>query len=214
MEPSLITIVEYSAGNPTSVQRALAAVGVQSEITSDPGLIRVAKRVIFPGVGHAGSTMEVLIERGLDNALRDVARRGTPLLGICVGGQLMLERSEESQAPCLGLIRGSVRKFPDLGEHLKVPHMGWNRVVVQTTGKGRPHPIFSELPKANEMYFVHSYYMAPSDPACVLGNSEHGIPFVCAMAQDNLVALQFHPEKSGPLGLNVLRRFAQWEPSC
>lgn len=214
MEPFLITIVDYSAGNPTSVQRALAAVGVQAEITSDPQRVSQAARVIFPGVGHAGSTMAVLKERGLDRALVAVAEAGKPLLGICVGGQLLLEISEESGSACLGLIAGAVRKFPDLGPALKVPHMGWNRVKVLTPSDQTPHPILSDLPPANELYFVHSYYMDPTDSSRVVGTSEHGIKFVCAMAQDNLVAVQFHPEKSGPLGLQILKRFAHWEPSC
>lgn len=210
----MITIVDYSAGNPTSVRRALAAVGVESEISSDPERLIRAERVVFPGVGHAASTMAVLAERGLDQALTEVAQRGTPLLGVCVGGQMMLERSEEADTRCLALIPGTVKKFPELDRRLKVPHMGWNRVFVHPWANGKPHPVLAELPQQNEVYFVHSYYMAPSDPGTILGTTEHGLQFACAIARDNLVAVQFHPEKSGPLGLSVLKQFAEWSPSC
>lgn len=210
----MITIVDYSAGNPTSVRRALAATGVQSEITSDPDRVRNADRIVFPGVGHAASTMAVLAERGLDEALKEVAGRGVPFLGVCVGGQMMLETSEESDTSCLGLIRGAVKRFPDFTGGLKVPHMGWNRLQIRTTTAGKPHPVLAGLPGENEVYFVHSYFMAPTETETVLATTEHGIEFVSAFAENNLVAVQFHPEKSGPFGLSVLERFANWTPTC
>lgn len=205
----MITIVDYDAGNPTSVKRALAAVGVESVVTPDPDVVRRAERIIFPGVGHATSTMAVLVERGLDQALRDAFAAGTPILGVCVGAQLLLTHSEEGDTPCLDLVPGRVRRFPPLPPELKVPHMGWNQLRVL-----REHPVLSGIPEQNELYFVHSYYLEPTDSACVLATTEHGIEFASAFQHRNLVAVQFHPEKSGPLGLRVLERFAQWRPAC
>jgi glutamine amidotransferase len=206
----VISIVDYDAGNPTSVKRALAAVGVDSVITPDPEQVRHAERIIFPGVGHARSTMAVLKERGLDQALVDAFARGTPILGVCVGAQLILTRSEEGDTPCLGLVPGTVKRFPTLPAGLKVPHMGWNRITL----RGRPHPLFADLPAENEFYFVHSYYLEPEEDDCVLATTEHGVRFASAFAHANLAAFQFHPEKSGPLGLALLERFARWNPEC
>jgi glutamine amidotransferase len=206
----VITIVDYDAGNPTSVQRALAAVGTESRISPDPDHVRRAERVIFPGVGHARSAMEVLQRRGLDQALREAFQQGTPILGVCVGAQLSLTRSEEGDTPCLALLPGSVRRFPALSRELKVPHMGWNRIEVQQPA----HPLLAGVPAQNEFYFVHSYYLDPTDATSVLATSDHGIRFAAAFAHRNLAAVQFHPEKSGPLGLAVLERFTRWSPAC
>jgi imidazole glycerol-phosphate synthase subunit HisH len=208
----MITIVEYNAGNPTSVRRALAAVGVDSVVSGDSAEVRQAERIIFPGVGRASSTMDVLKARGLDVALREAFARGVPLLGICIGAQVSLSFSEEDDTPCLGLLNGRVRRFPrSVTQHdvapLKVPHMGWNRISVRGT-----HPVLQGVPAVNEFYFVHSYYPDPEDASAVLAHSEHGVDFPCAFAHENLVATQFHPEKSGPLGLELLRRFAHWRP--
>lgn len=205
----MITIVDYAAGNPTSVKRALRAVGEDGIVTPDADRVRRADRIIFPGVGHAASTMSVLRERGLDTALLEAFARGVPILGICIGAQLSLSRSEEGDTPCLGLIPGTVRRFPSLPAGLKVPHMGWNRVE-----RSKPHPLLEGLPAENEFYFVHSYYLDPSDPECVLAKTSHGVDFVSAIAHRNFAAVQFHPEKSGPLGLGVLERFARWSPPC
>jgi glutamine amidotransferase len=204
----MITIVDYNAGNPTSVKRALASVGVDSVISPKADEVESAERIIFPGVGHARATMAVLIERGLDRALAAAFARGTPILGVCVGAQLSLAHSEEGDTPCLGLVPGTVRRFPALPRELKVPHMGWNRVDVK-----RAHPLFEGVPSDNEFYFVHSYYLAPAEPECVLATTTHGIEFASAFAIDNFAAVQFHPEKSGPLGLGVLERFAHWTPA-
>jgi imidazole glycerol-phosphate synthase subunit HisH len=204
----MITIVDYNAGNPTSVKRALASVGVASTVSPLADEVRNAERIIFPGVGHASATMAVLIERGLDRALADAFARGTPILGVCVGAQLSLAHSEEGDTPCLGLVPGRVRRFPELPRELKVPHMGWNRIQVQ-----RPHPLFEGVPLENEFYFVHSYYLAPAHAEQVLATTTHGIEFASAFAIDNFAAVQFHPEKSGPLGLDILERFAHWVPA-
>lgn len=202
----MITIVEYEAGNPTSVQRALAAMGVGSVISGDADVVRRAERIVFPGVGRAVSTMEVLSARGLDQALREAHRRGAPFLGICIGAQVVLERSEEDDTTCLGLLPGRVRRFPKR-PGLKVPHMGWNRVRVV-----REHPVLAGLPVENELYFVHSYYPEPAAPAQALTVTEHGLEFTSSFAHENLIAMQFHAEKSGPFGLGLLERFASWRP--
>lgn len=206
----MITIVDYDAGNPTSVQRALRALGADSQISPDPERVRKAERIIFPGVGHAKSTMAVLVERGLDQALREAFAQGTPILGVCVGAQLSLTRSEEGDTPCLNLVPGTVRRFPPLAREFKVPHMGWNRILPS----GLPHPLLEGLPEENEFYFVHSYYLEPDDRDSVLATSTHGIEFAAGFARANLAALQFHPEKSGPLGLALLERFTRWTPTC
>jgi len=204
----MITIVDYKAGNPTSVKRALASRGIESVISPIAAEVRDAERIIFPGVGHAQSTMAVLRERGLDAALAQAFARGTPILGICVGAQLSLAYSEEGDTPCLGLVPGRVRRFTDLPRELKVPHMGWNRIQLR-----QQHPLFDAVPSDNEFYFVHSYYLAPTDPERVIATTEHGIEFVSAFAIDNFAAVQFHPEKSGPLGIALLERFAHWAPT-
>jgi imidazole glycerol-phosphate synthase subunit HisH len=203
----MITIVDYAAGNPTSVKRALAAVGVGSVISADADVVRAAERIIFPGVGRASATMAVLRERGLDQALKDAFKRGTPFLGVCIGAQVSLSHSEEDDTPCLDLIPGRVRRIPQVDASLKIPHMGWNRVALQ-----KPHPVFAGLPEANEFYFVHSYYPDPADAGQVLTMTEHGIRFPSAFAHQNLVATQFHPEKSGALGLALFERFSRWQP--
>jgi glutamine amidotransferase len=151
--------------------------------------------------------MDVLKERGLDVALREAFARGVPLLGICIGAQMSLSFSEEDDTPGLGLLSGRVRRFPRDLAPLKVPHMGWNRISLRGT-----HPVLEGVPAANEFYFVHSYYPDPDEASAILAHSEHGLDFPCAFAHANLVATQFHPEKSGPLGLELLRRFAHWRP--
>ncbi|HTV17884.1 MAG TPA: imidazole glycerol phosphate synthase subunit HisH, partial [Polyangiaceae bacterium] len=139
----------------------------------------------------------------------DAYARGTPILGVCVGAQLSLGHSEEGDTPCLGLVPGQVRRFPELARELKVPHMGWNRVEVQ-----RAHPLFEGVPRDNEFYFVHSYYLVPERSEHVLATTQHGIQFTSAFAVGNFAAVQFHPEKSGPLGLDILARFASWAPAA
>jgi len=201
----MVVVIDYQAGNLTSVVRALAALGAESRVTGEPAVVAQADRVIFPGVGAAGKAMAVLRERGLDEALRRAQERGVPILGICLGAQIILEFSEENNTPCLGLLPGRTRALPRL-PGLKVPHMGWNRVDFL-----RPHPVFAGLPPAAEYYFVHSYYPDPALPEMVAGVTEHGVSFVSALAWRNLVATQFHPEKSGRFGLQLLANFLAWD---
>ncbi len=202
----MIHIVDYKAGNITSVQRALNFLGVESIITADPDAIRRAEKVIFPGVGQAASAMAALRERGLDGALRAAFARGIPILGICLGAQIVLSRSEEGNAECLDLLPGESKRFVFSDPALKIPHIGWNRVHPL-----RKHPVLPGVGSDDEFYFDHAYYPLPEDPACVLAECEYGIAFPAAIGTANLVAVQFHPEKSGPAGLKILRNFAGWD---
>ncbi len=203
----MVVVIDYRAGNITSVVRSLRALGVDSTITEGPEAVLGARRVIFPGVGAAGEAMATLKSRGLDQALQEVFLRGTPILGICLGAQIILDHSDENDTPCLGLIPGRTRPLPRL-PGLKIPHMGWNRVAFR-----RPHPVFAGLPDTAEFYFVHSYYPDPADAAMVMGVTEHGLDFPSAIGWRNLVATQFHPEKSGRFGLNILQNFLAWDGS-
>jgi glutamine amidotransferase len=202
----MIAIVDYEAGNLTSVGRALRYLGLQCVITPDPAQIRAAERVIFPGVGHAASAMETLRKRGLDKALHDVFNAGTPLMGICLGTQIILSHSEEGDTPCLGLLEGSVHQFKLTDPTLKIPHMGWNAITPK-----RPHPVLKGVGAADEFYFVHSFYPRPADSYMVVARCEYEIGFAAVIGSKNLIATQFHPEKSGELGLELLRNFAQWD---
>ena len=201
----MITIVDYKAGNLTSVKRALDHLGIANQVSADPQVVRKAERVIFPGVGAAGSAMSTLKERGLDVALKECFAKGTPILGICIGCQIILTHSEEDDADCLDLLPGACVRFRVSDPTLKIPHMGWNAVSVL-----RPHPLLNHLRPGDEFYFVHSYYPQPADPTQVYAESEHGGPFPAAIGKDNLFAVQFHAEKSGPVGLRVLENFAGW----
>ncbi len=198
-------IIDYQAGNLTSVVRSLKALGVEGTVTQDPAVVAQATRVIFPGVGAAGKAMATLRELGLDRALRQSFARGIPILGICLGAQIILEASEENDATCLGLLPGRTRALPR-AENLKIPHMGWNRVRFL-----RSHPVFKNLPEGAEYYFVHSYFPAPAQASMVLGVTDHGLEFPSAIGWRNLVATQFHPEKSGRFGLQILENFLAWD---
>jgi glutamine amidotransferase len=203
-----LTIVDYNGGNLRSVQRACHAVGIESDFTQDPDLVRRADRLIFPGVGNAQTAMETLLRLGLDMALREALQRGTPVLGICVGAQLILESSEESQIPCLGLLPGKTQRFRLSDPALKIPHIGWNEVRAT-----RRHVLMDALPEGSEFYFVHSYHPNPAQDSDVYAVADYGGAFCCALGRDNLFATQFHPEKSGRLGLELLKRFSLWQGS-
>jgi glutamine amidotransferase len=203
----MITIVDYKAGNLTSVKRALDHLGIENQISKDPDIVRSAERVIFPGVGAAGAAMEVLHERNLDSALKESFQRGMPILGICIGCQIILTHSEEGDTLGLNLMPGVCSRFRLEDEALKIPHMGWNAVRVTQL-----HPILSHLRPGDEFYFVHSYYPQPEDPSQVYATCEYGITFPVAIGKDNLFAVQFHAEKSGLLGLQLLKNFSEWRP--
>ena len=210
----MIAILDYLAGNLTSVERALKHLGFPCEITDSRQKIEHAERIIFPGVGAAGKSMENLKRLGLDTLLRERLHAGVPVLGICVGLQVLFEISEENDnTRCLGILPGAVHRFPeDLrskdGELLKIPHMGWNEVRFLGS-----HPVFHGIPEGSSFYFVHSYYPRPADENLVLGVSDYGISFCAAAGRENLVAVQFHPEKSGPPGLKILGNFCRWDGS-
>ena len=204
----MVAIIDYDAGNLTSVARALAYLGNhENQITSDPETIAAAERVIFPGVGAAKATMETLQKRGLDEVLIDFYQTGKPMLGICIGIQILFQHSEEEDADCLGLLSGYVKKYSttraDVGtEVLKVPQIGWNEVY-QTAS----HPIFKDVPNPAHFYFVNSYYPVPEEQGIVIGKTKYGLEFCSAIAHDNLIATQFHLEKSGRVGLKMLNNF-------
>lgn len=217
----MIGIVDYDAGNLTSVQRALDYLGIPSGMISTGEELRCAtvrrsaengspaaelERIIFPGVGHAGTAMETLRERGLDVALRDAFERGTPIMGICLGAQIVLSHSEEADTPCLGLIPGRCPRFDLADTSLKVPHMGWNAVRVT-----RPHPVLNQIQDGDEFYFVHGYYPFPTHASHVFATCDYGGSFPAVIGHRNLVATQFHPEKSGRIGLALLRSFSDWD---
>ena len=199
-------IVDYDAGNLRSVQRACAEVGTAAAITSDPAQVRRADRVIFPGVGAAGSAMRSLRVRGLDRALVDVLRGGTPVLGICLGLQISLDHSEENNQDTLGLVAGEVRRFALSDPSLKVPHMGWNAVEVV-----RSHPLLAHVGPGDEFYFVHAYYPVPKDTGMVRAVADYEGRFCCALGVGNYFATQFHPEKSGRVGLRLIENFVRWD---
>ena len=202
----VIAIIDYEAGNLTSVARALTHLGYKNQITSTAETILTADRVIFPGVGAAKATMQTLHKRGLNQVLTDFYRTGKPMLGICIGIQILFEHSEEEDAECLGLLRGRVKKYPTKDtEKLKVPQIGWNEVY-QT----KPHAIFKDVPNPAHFYFVNSYYPEPEKTDVVIGKTTYGLEFCSAIAQDNLIATQFHLEKSGRVGLKMLNNFLKF----
>ncbi len=202
----MVVIIDYRAGNLTSVVRSLKALGVAGEVTQDPAVVARAERIVFPGVGAAGKAMAILRELQLDQVLKAAFDAGVPILGICLGAQVVLEYSDENDnTQCLGLLPGRTRALPRQ-PGLKIPHMGWNRVRFL-----RDHPIFQGLPESAEYYFVHSYYPAPAQEDMVLGVTEHGATFSSVIGWRNLVATQFHPEKSGRFGLQLLKNFLAWD---
>jgi glutamine amidotransferase len=208
----MISIIDYDAGNLTSVARAVTYLGFTCKVTSDSAEIERSERIIFPGVGAAGSAMQSLKRMGLDKIIASQFRKGKPILGICLGTQIIMGHSDENQVACLGLIGGSVRAFPsniqsEGGDRLKIPHMGWNHIHVQNR-----HPLLDQVDAAAEFYFVHSYYPDPADPANIIATTHYGISFASVIGFKNLVATQFHPEKSGNPGLTILKNFCLWNP--
>ena len=201
-------IVDYDAGNVRSVQRACERANMQADISADPETVANADRLIFPGVGSAASAVDTLNNRGLDEAIRYFYETGRPLLGICLGLQILLEHTQEGDKPCLGLIEGACERFEFNQNSLKVPHIGWNEVEFV-----RPHPITDNLQSGDEFYFVHSYFAIARQDDHILGKTSYGDRSFCSViGKDNLFATQFHLEKSGELGLKMLAAFAEWSP--
>nr|BCX01561.1 MAG: imidazole glycerol phosphate synthase subunit HisH [Bacteroidota bacterium] len=200
----MVTIIDYGIGNLYSVEKAFSALGVRVCRTGDPDRIARAERLLLPGVGAFARCMAALSDRDLLDPLQEAIRAGRPLLGICVGLQLLFERSEEhGQHKGLGLLPGCVVRFPD---GLKIPHIGWNAVYPD-----RPNPLFTGIPPGTHFYFVHSYYAHCPDPY-VVARSEYGVRFPAVVGWENVLAVQFHPEKSQSAGLRLLENFARWRP--
>lgn len=197
----MTVVVDYDAGNLQSVKTALLHLGEEHVITADPAEVTRATKIVFPGVGDGAHAMGVLRARGLDVAMQAAAKAQIPILGICVGCQIVLNRTEERNAECLGLVSGTARRFPSDSE-LKVPHIGWNQVR-HSDG----HWLFGGIPQETSFYFVHSYYPSPDDGRDAVAWVEYGIQFAAAVERGSLVAVQFHPEKSGEPGLRLLRNF-------
>jgi len=201
-----IAVVDYGMGNLRSVSKALEHVAPQAEVlvTAEPGAISSSERVVVPGQGALPDCMRQLEASGAREAVVEAAAR-KPFLGICIGLQMLFERGEEGDAAGLGLLPGRVPRFALTG--LKIPHIGWNEVA-----QARPHALWAGIPDRSRFYFVHSYYPAPRDAALTAATAVYGAPFTCAIARDNIFAVQFHPEKSQSAGLRLLSNFVRWRP--
>lgn len=198
----MIAIIDYDAGNLRSIQRALLETGADVTITSDPAAVVAADRVVFPGDGHAKTAMETLHARGLDDAIHTSVEAGKPFLGVCVGMQLLFEQMEEGPTIGLGLLQGTVRKLPDV---VKVPQIGWNTV------RFREHSPLAHLDEAY-FYFVHSFAPLAERENDIAGETDYGVRFTSVVMHDNIWGTQFHPEKSGEDGLDLIRTWAAWNP--
>lgn len=198
-----IGIVDYKAGNITSLENALDHLGADHLTSSDPNLLNKCDKLLIPGDGHATASMDVLNRSGLADFIKEYYQSGRWVFGICIGCQIVLDWSEEGDTTCLGLIPGTVNRLPDR-KGIKVPHMGWNTAVPTAT-----HWLFKDISKEASFYFVHSYYTRPNFQSHILGISDHGLNFASVIGKDNLVAAQFHPEKSGRPGLQMLSNFLE-----
>jgi len=201
-----IAVVDYGMGNLRSVSKAIERVAPQAQVrvTAGPEEILSSDRVVVPGQGAMPDCMRQLAASGARDAVVEAAR-ARPFLGICIGLQMLFEHGEEGDTPGLGLLGGEVPRFRLTG--LKIPHMGWNEVA-----QSRPHALWAGIPDSSRFYFVHSYYPAPSDAALTAATTVYGRPFTCAVARDNIFAVQFHPEKSQSAGLQLLSNFVRWRP--
>ena len=200
----MIAIVDYDAGNIKSVEKALHFLGREALVTGDSEEILRADKVILPGVGAFGDAMDTIRGRGLDKVLRKVAENGTPFLGICLGLQLLFERSDEAPgAEGLGILKGEILSIPEK-EGLKIPHMGWNSLHLENNGR-----LFRGIEENAYVYFVHSYYLKAGDESIVKASTEYGVHIHASVEKDNVFACQFHPEKSSDVGLHILKNFVE-----
>ncbi|QUW00191.1 imidazole glycerol phosphate synthase subunit HisH [Chloracidobacterium sp. MS 40/45] len=197
-----LVILDYGVGNLRNLERAFAHLGIAARISSDPEVVHQATHLVLPGVGAFGAAMDELRSRGLEPVVRSVAQSGVPLLGVCVGFQMLFETGHEfGRHAGLGLLAGEVLRFP--AEVRPVPHVGWNQVIQTQT-----HPLWKDIPDGAFFYFVHSYYAAPQVAEQVLGGTDYGVRYASAVARDNVMGVQFHPEKSHQVGLRLLHNFA------
>ena len=200
----MIGIIDYDAGNIKSVEKALQSLGQETAVTRDPETLLQADKVILPGVGAFGDAMGRLRQYGLEEVIHQIAEKGTPFLGICLGLQLLFDSSEESPGvKGLGLLPGKILRIPD-GEGLKIPHMGWNSLEITPGAR-----LFRGIPQDSYVYFVHSYYLKAEDPAIVAASAQDGVSIHASVERDNVFACQFHPEKSGEIGLRILKNFIE-----
>lgn len=199
----MIAIIDYGAGNIHSIEKALEHVGARVQVTDDPAVVASAEAVVLPGVGSGGAAMARMTERGLDDAIREATRQGKPFLGICLGMQLLAEHHAEGEVDGLGLFRGEVRRIP---HGPKIPHMGWNSV----TPLHASLPIFENIPPDAYFYFAHSYYVEPYDAQGVAAVTDYGSPYCSVIVTERVWGTQFHPEKSGNVGLQLLKNFVRW----
>ena len=204
----MVAVIDYGVGNLFSLQSSLACIGAEAQVTGDPNLLAEASHILLPGVGAFGDAAARLRESGLDQVVRQQAAAGKPLLGICLGMQLLFDEGlEYGTHPGLGLIPGQVVPMEGVvPSHLKIPHIGWNRLDFPANKE--KSPLFRYINEGDFVYFVHSYYAAHCEDA-VIATAEYGIPITAAVARGNLFGAQFHPEKSGPVGLNILRAFCE-----
>ncbi len=199
----MIAVIDYGAGNIHSIEKALQHVGARVQVTDDPAVVAEARAVVLPGVGSGGTAMARMTERGLVDAIRQATREGKPFLGICLGMQLLADHHAEGEVDGLRLFRGEVRRIP---HGPKIPHMGWNSVSPVRNGL----PIFAGIPAGSYFCFMHSYYVEPQDQQGVAGLTDYGSPFCSVIATERVWGTQFHPEKSGEMGLQMLKNFVKW----
>ena len=199
----MIAIIDYGAGNIRSIEKALEHVGARVQVTDDPAMVAEAQAVVLPGVGSGGAAMARMKERGLDGAIRQATQQGKPFLGICLGMQLLADHHAEGEVDGLGLFRGEVRRIP---HGPKIPHMGWNQVTPLRTGL----PIFASIPQDAYFYFAHSYYVEPQNQQGVAAITDYGSPYCSVIVTERVWGTQFHPEKSGSVGLQLLKNFVKW----
>jgi glutamine amidotransferase len=199
----MIAIIDYGAGNIRSIAKALEHVGAEVQVTDDPAIVAHANAVVLPGVGSGGAAMARLTACGLDDAIREATFQGKPFLGICLGMHLLADRHDEGEVDGLGLFHGAVRRIP---HGPKIPHMGWNQV----SPLYRANPMFAAIEPDSYFYFAHSYYVEPADQQGVAALTEYGSPFCSVIVTDQVWGTQFHPEKSGTIGLQLLRNFVKW----
>ena len=205
----MIAVIDYGMGNLRSVQKALEVAGAKTRVTSKPADFKKCDKLVFPGVGAFGDAMKELKRLGLVEPIKEAIARGKPFLGLCLGLQLLFEKSEEAPGvKGLGLLRGEVKRFKFKNTRLKIPHMGWNDIAKTENRKPRTE-ILDGVPNSSYMYFVHSYHAKPGDRKVILTTTDYGIKFVSGICKDNIYGFQFHPEKSQSVGLRILKNFVR-----